>query len=352
MQVLENYIEKKSLWHKLNPAVKLLISLFFIVIIFLPLGFFGLTISFVCLFLIWLSSRLPWKSLVSICYLWIFMFGLLFLINWLAYKSPELAVDFDKTHHLIFGSVTSFFGNGHFINFEGHNCMIGSLYGGNIDPILHLTKPDTTSLYRDYVSAKCSDGTIIYLWYTSYWYSLSTTVIFSSLNISIKIFLMIMCVKILVATTTEIQLTTGISDLLSPLKIIRVPVNEWAMTISIAIRYVPSLLDEAQNILKAQASRGIDFHNGNFKDKTKAIVSLIIPMFSIAFRKADDLSNAMEARNYSPRIVRTSYRNYNMHIVDILALLIIACVFTILIYFSAHKIIFAPYNWVDIVTIC
>jgi energy-coupling factor transport system permease protein len=85
------------------------------------------------------------------------------------------------------------------------------------------------------------------------------------------------------------------------------------MTISIALRFVPSLMIESQVIMKAQASRGVDFKNGNFKDKMKALVSLVVPMFSIAFHKADDLANAMEARAYNPRYARTRYRNYLIH---------------------------------------
>ena len=88
------------------------------------------------------------------------------------------------------------------------------------------------------------------------------------------------------------------------------------MTIAIAIRFVPSLLDESQKIMKAQASRGVDFNNGNLKDKAKSLVSLVVPMFSIAFKKADDLASAMEARNYNPRYVRTRYRNYSVRYLD------------------------------------
>jgi energy-coupling factor transport system permease protein len=82
------------------------------------------------------------------------------------------------------------------------------------------------------------------------------------------------------------------------------------MTISIALRFVPSLLEESQKIMKAQASRGVDFRNGNFKDKIKSLVSLVVPMFSVAFHKADQLADAMEARAYNPRYDRTRYRNY------------------------------------------
>lgn len=352
MQGIDNYVNKPSMWHRLNPAVKILITILFVVIIFLPLGFFGLAVSFVAMFAIWIVSRIQWKQLRSIFYLWLVMFALLFFINWLAYKSPELAVDFDLSHHLLFGSVSSYFGNGHYISFEGHNCMIGSLIGGNIDPILHWDKPGSESLYNTYVTATTDDGKVVYLWYSAKWYTLSSAVIFSSLNVSIKIFLMIMCIKLLTSTTNEIQLTTGISDILSPLKLFKIPVNEWAMTIAIAIRYVPSLLQESQNILKAQASRGVDFSNGNLKDKTKAITSLIIPMFSIAFRKADDLSNAMEARNYSPRVKRTAYRNYNVGGWDIFSLLMVTMIFAVLVSFSANHIVFAPFNWIEIVMVC
>jgi energy-coupling factor transport system permease protein len=80
------------------------------------------------------------------------------------------------------------------------------------------------------------------------------------------------------------------------------------MTISLAIRFVPSLLEEAQKILNAQASRGVDFGNGNIKEKGKALVSLIIPMFSIAFIKSNELANAMEVRGYNARYRRTQYR--------------------------------------------
>ncbi|MDE7433994.1 MAG: energy-coupling factor transporter transmembrane protein EcfT [Mycoplasmoidaceae bacterium] len=82
------------------------------------------------------------------------------------------------------------------------------------------------------------------------------------------------------------------------------------MTISIAIRFVPSLIAESQKILKAQASRGVDFSYGKIQDKLKSLVSLVVPMFSVAFHKADDLANAMEARSYNPRFSRTRYRSY------------------------------------------
>jgi energy-coupling factor transport system permease protein len=92
------------------------------------------------------------------------------------------------------------------------------------------------------------------------------------------------------------------------------------MIITLSIRFVPSLSEESRRILNAQASRGVDYNNGNFSDKLKALSSLIIPMFTIAFIKSNDLSNAMDARNYYPNTLSTKYRRYKIRFADILFL--------------------------------
>jgi energy-coupling factor transport system permease protein len=185
------------------------------------------------------------------------------------------------------------------------------LFGGQTYPITTV-KP----LDGQFVSQKAADGTIFYLAYTSHWYTLSSQAFIYTLYVSLKIYLMIVIITLIISTTNPIQLSFAIEDILNPLKIFKIPVNEWSMTISIALRFVPSLLIESQRILRAQASRGVDFNNGNFKDKIKALVSLVVPMFSIAFYKADDLANAMEARSYNPRYARTRYRNYQITVKD------------------------------------
>jgi energy-coupling factor transport system permease protein len=89
-----------------------------------------------------------------------------------------------------------------------------------------------------------------------------------------------------------------------------VPVHIIALIISIALRFIPTLLEESQRIMKAQASRGVDFKNGNYKSKAKSLITLIIPLFVSAFAKAEDLGNAMETRGYDPYEKRTKYREY------------------------------------------
>jgi len=126
--------------------------------------------------------------------------------------------------------------------------------------------------------------------------------------IFIRLILIIIMTTILTATTKPLDLTLGIEHLLSPFKKIGFPTHEVAMMISIALRFIPTLLEETQRIMKAQASRGVDFSEGKLKEKIMSIVSLIIPLFISAFQRAEDLANAMESRNYNPEAKRTRYK--------------------------------------------
>ncbi|WEK83233.1 MAG: energy-coupling factor transporter transmembrane protein EcfT [Mycoplasma sp.] len=346
----DKYVNRKSFWHQLNPLVKLVTTIFLIVVIFLPLGFFGQLFLFVALSIIWLVAKLGWKLFKSILIAWAIMLVLLFVINWLVYKSPALVIDIDRYSFIGYFNRNIFNLKEIDVGQHHYTYIFGDLWGGVIDPYgLKLNKPLPTDLFNKYIT-RSIDGITYYLAYQSSWYTLSSLVVFNTFNVSFKIMLMIMVVTILVSTTSEIQLTGAIEDLLSPLKLFKIPVNEWAMIISIAIRFVPSLLTESQNILKAQASRGVDFKNGNFKDRIKSLVSLIVPMFSVAFHKADDLSNAMEARNYSPRAIRTSYRNYSVSYRDFLALGLTGLVFGFLIIYVNYKMIMGPFGWIEVIT--
>lgn len=139
-------------------------------------------------------------------------------------------------------------------------------------------------------------------------FSLYTGAILQSLYIFIRLVLIITLTTILTSSTKPLDLTLAIEDLLTPLKKIHFPAHEIAMMISIALRFIPDLLEETKRIMKAQASRGVDFNEGKFMEKIKAIVSLIIPLFISAFQRAEELANAMESRNYNPEAPRTRYQ--------------------------------------------
>jgi energy-coupling factor transport system permease protein len=124
------------------------------------------------------------------------------------------------------------------------------------------------------------------------------------------------------------DMTLGIEDLLIPLEKLKVPTHDIAMMIALALRFIPTLIEEADRILKAQASRGVDFENGSLKEKISAILSLIVPMFVSCFQRADDLADAMEARGYVVGAKRVRYKQLKFgwgdYVVIIAANLILA----------------------------
>jgi energy-coupling factor transport system permease protein len=129
-----------------------------------------------------------------------------------------------------------------------------------------------------------------------------------TLYIVIRLFLMLITTTLLTTTTKPLDLTLGLEDLMSPLQKLKVPTHDIAMMISLALRFIPTLMEEAERILKSQASRGVDMENGSFKEKIQAILSLIVPLFVSCFQKADDLADAMEARGYIVGGERVRYK--------------------------------------------
>ncbi|WP_373471691.1 energy-coupling factor transporter transmembrane component T family protein [Carnobacterium alterfunditum] len=115
---------------------------------------------------------------------------------------------------------------------------------------------------------------------------------------AIRLVLLIIGTSILTLTTSPIELTDGIEYLLSPFKKIGLPAHELAMMMTIALRFIPTLLEETDKIMKAQMARGADFESGNIMNRAKALIPLLVPLFISAFRRADELAMAMEARCY------------------------------------------------------
>ena len=152
--------------------------------------------------------------------------------------------------------------------------------------------------------------------------SIYSDAIMQTLYIVVRLVLMIMTTTLLTATTKPMDLTLGIEDLLMPLEKLHVPTHDIAMMISLALRFIPDLIDEADRILKAQASRGVDMENGKLKEKIQAIISLIVPMFVSCFQRADDLADAMEARGYVVGAERVRYKQLKMKAADYLVIIL------------------------------
>ena len=120
----------------------------------------------------------------------------------------------------------------------------------------------------------------------------------AAITMMLRITLLIMGTFLLTYTTSPIRLTDGLESLLGPLKKIKVPVHELAMMMSIALRFIPTLIEETDKIMSAQKARGADFETGSLMQRAKALVPLLVPLFVSAFRRADELATAMECRCY------------------------------------------------------
>ena len=154
--------------------------------------------------------------------------------------------------------------------------------------------------------------------------------------IILRLILMISLTMVLTSTTKPMDLTYAFEWYMYPLKVIKFPVHEIAMTLSIALRFIPTLLDETDRIMKAQASRGVDFNRGGLFKRFKAVISLIIPLFVSAIQRSEELSDAMEARGYDPRAKRTRYRRLVFGWRDIIGLLFGLVVFGGILYLFVY----------------
>ncbi|GGL63730.1 energy-coupling factor transporter transmembrane component T family protein [Sporolactobacillus putidus] len=140
------------------------------------------------------------------------------------------------------------------------------------------------------------------------WLHIYLNGLIQSIFISIRLLVIIVVTTLLTLTTSPIEITDGMETLLAPLKKIKLPVHEFALMMSISLRFIPTLLEETEKIMKAQAARGSDFTSGPLKNRVKAIIPLLVPLFVGAFKRAEDLAMAMEARGYHGDTGRTRLR--------------------------------------------
>jgi energy-coupling factor transport system permease protein len=140
------------------------------------------------------------------------------------------------------------------------------------------------------------------------------------LFLALRILLLVSAAGLLTATTAPVALADGIEDLLSPLKKLRFPAHEVAMMMTIALRFIPTLHEEAQKIARAQAARGADLSEGGLLKRVRAMLPVLVPLTIGAFRRADELAEAMESRGYRGGEGRTRYRELRFRARDALAL--------------------------------
>ena len=152
----------------------------------------------------------------------------------------------------------------------------------------------------------------------------------------LRLFLLVMASAVLTLTTTPVRLTDGIESLLTPLKWIKFPVHELALIMSIALRFIPTLIDETNRIIAAKKARGADFESGNIFKRIKAIVPILIPLLISAFRRAEELGDAMDARCYSGSKNRTKYKKLVFGWRDLVAAIVCAAMIAGVVLFNVY----------------
>ena len=241
------YFPGKSAIHKMDPRIKILLSILYIVMLFVADNMWGLLLGVLFGFAAYLISRIPlsmiWKSM-----------------------KPVVPI-------VIFTAVLNLF---------------------------------------------LSTGDPLWQWK---FLKITREGIETAIFMSVRILCLIAGTSLLTYTTSPIALTDGIERLLSPLKKIKLPVHELAMMMTIALRFIPTLIEETDKIMSAQKARGADFETGNLIQRAKALLPLLVPLFVSAFRRADELAVAMECRCYHGDQGRTRMKQLEWRMRDTLALL-------------------------------
>ena len=326
--VFGQYINKNSWVHRLDPRCKVLTLFMMMIGIFLITNIYALLVCLGFIFIVVLSTKIsPLKFLRSfkmIAMLLIFTAFFQIAFNTtgdiILIKGHELQCEFTLTWINLGISVALlvlYFLSGKFIKsfrILGFLLIVALIFIGQV-----------------------------YLVYGKEIVAYSISVHQGGLEMALMVLLRVLNLislsAILTFTTKPTDLNGGIEGIFAPFKFMRRGISIMAMMISIALRFIPTLLNESQKILKAQASRGVDFNDGSFKQKVMQIVSLLVPMFVISYKKAEDLANAMEARAYIPGDERTRIYELKYHLSDYLVYIFLILFLSFIIVFKIRGVL-------------
>ena len=280
--VFGRYIRRNSPLHNFDARVKFICFILFLICVFIKKSFLVYFALCGFLFICFLWAKLPWRILGFLLKILLIMTFFLFLFNLLI---------------------------------------------SNIPPA------------KDFAFAILKENEIFH------WKSFRLTyyAIIITLYYALRVTIVVWATIILVTTTRAVDLTNAIANILKPLRIIKFPNHIFAMIIVLTLRLVTTLVEEANSIMDAQASRGLDFYNGNIKVKIKALISLLIPLLISIFKRADEMALALEARGYNPYGKRTNYHRFVFRKSDYL-------LFTLfLIFFGLIVSYLFAFDWYDTV---
>lgn len=286
--VFGQYFDTNSWMHRLDPRTKiislflLMIGVFLIKNLYILIGFFGFVLLLV------LSTKIPLAKFLKSLRMMLFLLFFTTIFQVLFNKVGTKLASFSLTMTVLTLSISVILLISYFIIIKFIKKFKLLLLIAFMLMSLYLqSEVITTRVLFNYTIEVYSKGLI------------------TAGFVIVRIIALILISSLLTLTTKPTDLNNGLESVLSPLEKIGLKTSILAMMISIALRFIPTLINEADRILKAQASRGVDFKEGNIGQKVVQIISLLIPMFIVSFKRAEELANAMEARGYIPGEKRT-----------------------------------------------
>lgn len=326
--IFGQYVNKNSWIHRLDPRTKIVVLFAMMICIFLIQNIYVLLGSFALVLIIVLTSKIPLTKFLSsfrmIAMLLVFTtaFQILFNTNGpiLEINGISITKDFELTVIALLIDIGLLI------------LYLLSLKFVKKGKILLFLIILAIGFYVQTLSFK---SPLI----VSYTISLHEEAFYSAAKVLIRIITLISLSALLTLTTKPTDLNSGIEGIFAPFKFMKSQISIFAMMISIALRSIPTLINESQRILKAQASRGVDFNEGKLKEKVNQIISLLVPMFVISYKKAEDLAYAMEARGYIPGRERTKLEQLNYKVSDYLSYIFIIIFIALIVLGKVYKVI-------------
>lgn len=316
MLYTNNYIYKDTLIHRIHPVIKFILFLLIIFLLFLKISIFiHLSIFLITLWVAYSSKNL-YLLYKKTFRLYFGLFFFLFLVQWVFNKNPGFWYSHNIQENYV--NLFNFFSKKNTYSTSNDSVMHGWFIGGDLvmengNIKLHDSAKELASAKNVFSVVLDKQGALKYVGFNPKWYTLTLMQPLAAFNITNKLIIAVILTSLLTMTTSFSDLSYALQDLFSVLRIFKLPTNEMALIVAISIRFTPSLVQESLRIIKAQASRGIDFKNGKKEDKCAALLSLFVPLFVISFIKADELSSAMIARAYRPMTNRTSYKMHQLN---------------------------------------
>ena len=293
------YVQGNSWIYKMDPRLKVILTILFIVMIFLISSLKFMGIAFGVFLFLFISTRVSIIRLVRglkpLLFLLIFTFILQLIYN----REGKLIYTFSMQIGLfqlfiMLGILIFYFLTKKYVRL---NIIYTLLMLISIFLVLWLSRFDLC-MWKNFTFEIYESG------------------LSNASFVFLRIIMMIGFTTLLTISTMSTDINNGLEWLLAPLKLIKIPVSIFSMTISLTLRFIPTLYEESRKIMNAQASRGVDFSEARLHNKITQIISLLIPMFVISFRRAEDLSNAMEARGYVIGAKRTKLDELRFRFLD------------------------------------